>query len=184
MIKTNVMVSKVEPLPAQAKGIGNSITISHDIEEKEEACQVLLQLSDSVGSRLRKAKKAAGMVSCEIKYHTFQNVSHQTTLPAPTDSSTIIYETACLLFDELWNGTPIRLLGIRTSKLSDIDEPVQLNLFDYNLFPKSSAASKDYISIMQQKGKQEKLDKALDEIRHKYGTNAVIRGSLLKNQNP
>ena len=32
-------------------------------------------------------------------------------------------------FDELWNGTPVRLLGIRTSKLSDC-QVRQMNLFD------------------------------------------------------
>ncbi len=34
------------------------------------------------------------------------------------------------LFDELWNHTPIRLLGIRTGKLLDEDAPVQMTLFD------------------------------------------------------
>lgn len=48
---------KVEPLPAKAKGIGNSTTVSRDIEEKSEAYKVLLQLAESVGSRLRKEKK-------------------------------------------------------------------------------------------------------------------------------
>ncbi|MBR4984045.1 MAG: DNA polymerase IV, partial [Lachnospiraceae bacterium] len=109
--------SRVEPLPPQAKGIGNSTTVSKDIENTADACKVLMQLSESVGSRLRKENQLAGMVSCEIKYHTFQSVSHQTTLDIPTDSTTLIYETACHLFKELWNGTPIRLLGIRTSKL-------------------------------------------------------------------
>ena len=94
--------SKVEPIPTQAKGVGNSTTVSHDIEEEEEAHRVLMQLAESVGSRLRKEKQLAGMISCEIKYNTFQSVSHQTTLPTATDSTTLIYETACHLFKELW----------------------------------------------------------------------------------
>ena len=122
--------SKVEPLPPQAKGIGNSTTVSKDIDTIEDACKILMQLAESVGSRLRKEKQLAGMVSCEIKYNTFQSVSHQTTLFSPTNSTTLIYETACHLFKELWNGTPIRLLGIRTSKLCSDSEPIQLNLFD------------------------------------------------------
>ena len=157
--------SKVNPIPAQAKGIGNSTTVSHDVEDVEEVHRILMQLSESVGHRLRKENQLAGMVSCEIKYNTFQSVSHQTTLPAPTDSTTLIYETACHLFEELWNGTPIRLLGIRTSKLSDISEPVQLSLFD--------------MLDSEKQNKHEKLDQALDKIKNKYGTNAVIRGSLL-----
>lgn len=184
--------SRVEPLAPQAKGIGNSTTVSKDIETTEDACKVLMQLSESVGSRLRKENQLAGMVSCEIKYHTFQSVSHQTTLDIPTDSTTLIYETACHLFKELWNGTPIRLLGIRTSKLCHRSEPIQLSLFDMlepdsvnvnttkhkisdsNIFPTNTTTA------LYRKEKQENLDKALDKIKNKYGKDAVIRGSLLK----
>ncbi len=192
--------SKVETVPAQAKGIGNSTTVSHDITEPEEAHKVLMQLAESVGSRLRKEKQLAGMISCEIKYNTFQSVSHQTTLYAPTDSTTLIYETARHLFKELWNGTPIRLLGIRTSKLCDPSEPVQMSLFDMmpleghnppisgkfasdsGIFvsDNSETGNLEHLSVsLSRKEKQEKLDKALDRIKNKYGKNAIIRGSLL-----
>ena len=75
-----------------------------------------------------------------------------------------ICRTAFVLFDQLWNQTPIRLLGIRTSRLTDVSEPVQLSLFD--LEPKAAASSK----------KQKKLEEALDAIRDRYGKDAVIRG--------
>ncbi|MGN1331633.1 MAG: hypothetical protein ACI4V0_02570 [Lachnospiraceae bacterium] len=32
--------------------------------------------------------------------------SHQKTLPVPVNSADAIYETACCLFDELWNHSP------------------------------------------------------------------------------
>ena len=169
--------SKVEPLPAQAKGIGNSTTVSKDIEDREDAFKILMQLAESVGGRLRKENQLAGMISCEIKYNTFQSVSHQTTLLSPTNSTTLIYETACRLFNELWNGTPIRLLGIRTSKLCDPSEPVQLNLFDM-MTSGDSTIPKDSKQFQRQQ-KHEILDKALDNIKNKYGKDSVIRGSLL-----
>ena len=173
--------SKVESVPAQAKGIGNSITVSQDIETAKDAHKVLMELAESVGSRLRKEGQLAGMISCEIKYHTFHSVSHQTTLTMATDSTTLIYETACHLFNELWDGTPIRLLGIRTSKLSDTSQPIQLSLFD--LMPsKDSVSNKNSKNLMDESArrhKQEKLDKALDSIKKKYGKDAVVRGSLL-----
>lgn len=175
--------SKVEPIPAQAKGIGNSTTVSHDVETVEEAHHILMQLAESVGSRLRKEKQLAGMVSCEIKYNTFQSVSHQTTLSIPTDSTTLIYETACHLFKELWNGTPIRLLGVRTSKLCDPSEPVQLSLFDILLPETSSSQTNLPPAGNLKKEKQEKLDKALDSIKNRYGKDAVVRGSLLNIKN-
>ena len=173
--------SKVEPVPAQAKGIGNSTTVSRDLETAVEAYKVLMELAESVGSRLRKERQLAGMVSCEIKYHTFHSVSHQTTLTVATDSTTLIYETACHLFNELWDGTPIRLLGIRTSKLSDISQPMQLNLFDL-MTSQNSVSTKNPQNLIEEstrRQKQEKLDKALDSIKNKYGKDAVVRGVLL-----
>ena len=85
-------------------------------------------------------------------------------LDTPSASTDIIYRQACALFDELWNGAPIRLLGIRTTKLVAEDEPIQLNLFDYTA-PVSE--------------KQQKLDAALDSIRNRFGKDAIKRGSLL-----
>lgn len=148
------------------KGIGNSITLSADIVTENAARKVLLELSESVASRLRKASFLAGMVSVEIRYNTFENVSHQMQLTSPSQATQVIYESSIHLFHELWNGTPVRLLGIRTSKLSDC-QVRQLNLFDYI-----------------QNDKQEKLDKTLDTIRQKYGSNAIMRGSFLEKKGP
>lgn len=158
--------SKVEPIHPDAKGIGNSTTLAKDAEDISTIHEVLLSLSDSVASRIRKADSLAYMVSVEVKYNTFVKNSHQTTLSAPTNTSDTIYKTACRLFDELWDGTPVRLLGIRCSKLVDMDEPVQMSLMDYDFNEKDE--------------KNKKLDSALDSIRKRYGSSAVVRGSMLK----
>lgn len=158
------------------KGIGNSITLKEDALTREDACRALLSLAESVAGRLRESRQMAGMISTEIKYHTFRRVSHQITLTAPVSSTDIIYTKARSLFDELWDGTPVRLLGIRTSKLVPENEPVQLNLFDMaGLQPAGATSSSETIPI----AKQQKLDQALDSIRKKYGEDSVIRGSLL-----
>lgn len=151
--------------PAKMKGIGNSTTLSSDAVTREEAARILLSLAESVGRRLRDDHSMAGLVCTEIKYHTFRSVSHQTVLDTPTSATNIIYRHSLALFDELWDNTPIRLLGIRTGKLVPDNEPVQLNLFDY-----SAPVSE----------KQQKLDEALDSIRRKFGNDAVKRGSLLE----
>ncbi len=163
--------SPVISVPAESKGIGNSITLSKDITKREDACKTLLALSESVASRLRDAGQLCSMVSVEIKYSSFRSVSHQTTLYSPSDTGSIIYETACRLFDELWDKSPIRLLGVRTSKLTSSAGPMQLSLFDL-----------DTASYGKKEPPREKLtalDKALDDIRSKFGKNAVVRGSLL-----
>lgn len=156
--------TEVLPEPTQAKGIGNSTTLSTDVTTREEACKVLLWLAESVSKRLRASHQFAGLVCTEIKYNTFKSVSHQMLLDSPSASTDIIYQKACTLFDELWDGTPIRLLGVRTTKLVDEDSPVQLSLFDYQA-PVSE--------------KQQRLDAALDSIRNRYGKDSIKRGSLL-----
>lgn len=169
--------SAVETIQTQAKGIGNSHTLSKDATTKEEAYQVLLTLADSVAARLRKAGVYASMVSVEIKDSSFRTVSHQCSLPEPVNTSKIIYETACFLFDEMWDLSPIRLLGIRTSKLIDVLEPTQISMFDY-MNAMENTASK--VTTKQSSKKQEDLEQALDKIREKYGKNAIVRGSNLK----
>ena len=166
--------SVVEPTQAAAKGIGNSHTLSKDATTKEEACKTLLALADSVAIRLRKSGVYASMVSVEIKYSDFRQSSHQCSLKTPVNTASAIYEAACSLFDELWDASPIRLLGIRTSKLVDVLEPTQLSLFDF-MGETNSLVSNQKISQ-----KQEKLENALDIIREKYGKDAIVRGSKLQ----
>lgn len=194
--------SVVETQQAAAKGIGNSITLDRDAVTMEDARRVLLALSESVAGRLRKAGQMAEMISVEIKYNTFRKVSHQTTLLSPTCGSDTIYQTACELLTELWDGTPIRLLGIRSSKLTSSGEPVQMSLFDlpvseqadtmYGLLSPAkhssanslfrASASQNSVSKNIPPGKKERLDAAIDSIRERYGENAVMRGSLFKSK--
>lgn len=163
--------SVVESDQAEAKGIGNSTTLPKDAVTEEEAMNVLLGLAESVGRKLRKHGMKAGMVSVEIKYHNFEVNSHQKQLERQTNSDQIIYREAVELFRELWNKEPIRLLGIRTSKLVQEGEPEQLSIFDIQYEQREERPMDK---------KHEQLDKALDKIRRKYGEDAVKRGSFLK----
>lgn len=155
--------STVVSEPVRAKGIGNSTTLARNAQTREEACKVLKMLAESVAGRLKKQHFLAGQISTEIKYASFRSVSHQTTLLTPTSDAKEIFRRACSLFDELWNGEPIRLLGIRTTKLEDEGEPVQMNLFDFQ---------KDQEAQI----KKRKLDDALDSIRKRFGEGAIRRG--------
>lgn len=159
--------SVVQTEAAEAKGIGNSTTLRNDAETYEEVQAVFVGLADSVSRRLKKAGQKASMVSMEIKYHDFQSMSHQTQLAKPTNESKIIYETACKLFAESWNGEPVRLLGIRTAKLCAETEPEQLSIFEIE-FPKEPDE------------KHKKLNAAMDSIKKKYGNNAIMKASWMK----
>lgn len=151
--------SPVQTEEAELKGVGNSTTLSRDAQTSDDAKKVLRSLCAQVSSRLKNYGQLAGMVSTEIKYATFTNVSHQMQLPAATDDAGVLYHHACLLFDELWNGEPIRLLGVRTSKLTTEKEPVQMSLFD---LPKSQ--------------KEQKADKAAEELRKRFGKEIIKKG--------
>lgn len=148
---------------AKLKGIGNSTTLSFDATTMEENTHVLLALSEQVSKRLRSSKQLAGMISVEIKYNDFSNVSHQMQLPISANTTEQIYKYACILFKDLWNHNPVRLLGIRTSKLTSEDEPIQLSLFD-----------------TKKSDKHLKAEQAIDSIKTRFGNDAIIRGSFLK----
>ena len=74
-----------------------------------------------------------------------------------------LHRRACCLFEQLWDGSPIRHLGIHTDRLWDSSPGRQLTLFD----------STDYEKL-------ERLDGAVDQIRRRYGSDAVRRASFLQ----
>lgn len=159
--------SQVQSKRSEAKGIGNSTTLSEDATTYEEVQRVFWSLAQSVGRRLRKAGQKATMVSMEVKYYDFQSMSHQMQLQKPTDSDKELYDAACKLFLEAWSGEPVRLLGIRTAKLLDASEPEQLSIFDIKLPEKPDE-------------KHQKLNSAMEEIRKKFGDGAVMKASEMK----
>lgn len=155
-------LSPVLAQPPANKGYGNSTTIPYDVTDVETAKLVLLALSETVGNRLRSDQVQIRVISVGIRYSDLSYVSHQKTLPGSTDLTTEIYTAACSLFRELWNGSPIRHLGVHTGKTDVADLGRQLNLFDEIDYEKLS-----------------RMDATLDEIRKRFGTDAVMRAVFL-----
>lgn len=144
------------------KAYGNSITLSRDISDHESACQVLLSLCETVGARLRADHVLCNNVCVELRDWEFKNQSHQMAIPEPTDSTSVLYDYSCRLLRESWNMTPLRLMGVRAGKISD-HEFSQMSLFDDPRLQKK----KD-------------LEKAVDLIRNRFGTDSIKRASFLK----
>jgi len=143
------------------KGVGNSTTISFDVEDRQTAHYILLSLVETVAMRLRHGGFAARVIAVSIKRaDDLVSYSHQMTLQTATDSTKAIYEYAKKLFDQSWQGEPIRHLGVRVSRLSS-SNCVQLSMFEKD--------SED----------QRKLDRTIDRIRMKYGPGAIIRSNFL-----
>ncbi|MFZ5968740.1 MAG: DNA polymerase Y family protein [Bacillota bacterium] len=145
----------------QMKGIGNSTTIAFDVTDKRTAHMVLLSLTEIVAMRLRDAQCSCRLVSVSIKNSELKSHSHQHKFFSPTDSTNEIYRVAKKLFNESWKGDPIRHLGVRVSELCS-NEFHQKSFFD---------------DLYQERNKA--LDTAIDNIRIKYGSQAVIRASFL-----
>ena len=154
--------SPVEEREPLNKGYGNSITLSRDVDDFDSACQVLLSLCETVGARLRSDHVICDCVCVEIKDWDFHSQSHQMTLNDPTDSTTVIYENSCKLLKEFWDRTPLRLIGVRTTKITE-EGYSQLSLFE-----------------SEQSRKMKEMEKAVDHIRNKFGTDSVKRASFLK----
>ncbi len=155
----------VSPVLAKApanKGYGNSTTTPFDVTDVETADRVFLALSETVGNRLRTDQVQVRMVSVGIRYSDLSYASHQKRLYSPTNLTIEIYRAACSLFRELWNGRPIRHLGVHTGRVNGADSGRQLSLFDEIDYEKLS-----------------RMDETVDEIRKRFGTDAVMRALFL-----
>lgn len=146
--------------PEEAKGYSISTTLEEDVVTAEEANKILLALADSVSARMRADDKKAFCVGVTIRGNNFKNHSHQHTLDEATDITTEIYNVSKKLFSELWDKkTPLRLLGISLTQITDEDN-TQLSFFP-----------------TETKEKERRLDKAMDSIRSRFGSETVVRAS-------
>lgn len=149
-----------KPIPKN-QGIGHSTTLPEDVEDIASLKKVLRILSDMVGIRLREEGKYATVISVQLKNNMFFNYQHQKKLVNPISSNEDIYENACYLLKEMWKGDPIRLVGLRVSDFTD--------------------KTYEQISLFEETGKikkRDKVQKAMDEINKKYGTNTIKSAAL------
>ena len=145
----------------EMKGIGNSTTIHFDVNERATAHKVILSLSEMVGMRLRASENCCRVVSVTISNNQFHSYSRQNKLYNPIDSTKLIAQAACRLFDEVWQGEPIRKLGVHVSELC------QNEYFQVSLFEKNDV------------NKLKLIDKAVDAIRLKYGSKSIVRSVFI-----
>ncbi|MBQ8159387.1 MAG: DNA polymerase IV [Clostridia bacterium] len=149
-----------------AKSISHAQTYARDLLGEDDWSPALLELSEEVGSRLRRAHLKARSVSVQIKSPDLKVQSRQTTLDAPTASTDRLYRTACeLLRSAGFAHKPIRLLSLQASLLmpEDEDVPLQMSLFDE---PRTEDP------------RRLQLEKTIDALRDRFGTQAVTRGKV------
>lgn len=154
----------VTPEPAENKGYGNSVTTAHDVTTTQEAHQVILSLCETVAMRMRRDGQCGRCVSIHLRTNGFAHCSHQMLLHGSTNITGEIFEAACKVFDEIWDGiTPLRQLGVQMTRLSR--EPYQ----QFDLFSGLSP---------QQYERKLRLDETVDALRDKFGEDIIRRAKF------
>jgi DNA polymerase-4 len=155
--------SPVLEAPEKAKGYSNSATLENDLTSFEDALKVILALTDVTAARMRADGARAYCIGVTVRGNDFRDRSHQKKLDFPTDITQEIFSVCRSLFSELWDRkTPIRLLGVSLTNVTDQDE-MQMTLFDDDKREKSRA-----------------VDKTVDQIRNKFGAETIVRGLTYK----
>ncbi len=142
------------------KSVGHEETFAQDKYKDEELNKELSRIVDAVAGRLRKSEKLGRTITVKQRTPEFVTRSKSKTLPNATNTSAEILDTARDLLEEMDTSMGVRLLGVSVSNLQDL-EARQLQLDD----------SKQ--SLWGQ------VDEAIDDIRERFGKNAIGPGSTL-----
>ncbi len=146
-------------VPFQApKSIGHEHTFERDTIETTKLEATLLDVAESVASRLRHHDLSAGAVQLKLRYEGFETLTRQAPLPRQTRESEPLYDAGvALLRRTLVAGRGVRLIGLTAISLSDQQ---QLTLFDHA-------------------DRGERLARSLDAVRERFGESAITRARLL-----
>lgn len=163
--------SEVSYIEHDAKSISSSTVLPYNYSNRLEMLKILRTLAMEVGRKLRGKNMFAKNVSIWIKYSNFIKVSKQIHLDNVIHTDQDIYHYSSMLFDQLWNKEDtVRGLCVGVSNFNTCNHK-QLSLFNI----KSEHPNEDI--------QNDKLQKALDEIRNKYGNDKIIYADMIKNNN-
>ncbi|MEM8837977.1 MAG: DNA polymerase IV [Pseudomonadota bacterium] len=144
----------------EAKSISSETTFRSDIGDYESLAKILLKLSEKV-SRQLKAKELSGQtIVLKLKSDEFKIRTRNRRLADPTQLSDRIFRTACALLDPEIDGTLYRLIGVGVSDLQSEDLADPLDLIDEDATKRAGA------------------ERAIDQVRAKFGNEAVTFGRL------
>lgn len=141
--------------------ISKEVTLPFDTVDKNELYNILGKLTSDVSFNLRSQGKYCSVVSINIKYYDFTVKRKQKKYNKQFNTEDEIFKCVNELFDMLWSGDSIRLIGVRLSDFSENIES-QLSLFD---------SSSENVNELQS---------VLDTINNKYGKDTVHKIWLYK----
>ena len=155
----------------KAKSIGAQSAVRSQRRDLDDIVPILHRLTDRVAARLRKKDMAARTVTIRIRFGDLSAVTRSATMQTPTASTQAIVDLATKLVKKVLDEYPkheISLVGISTSGLG-IDEPLQLALGVDDIALGGTPKELEY----------EALDSSVDELRRKFGRDAISHGSDL-----
>lgn len=148
------------------KQISTETTFDVDIDNAALMRAELVRLADRTSSRLRAKQLSAHGIAVKIRRHDFHTFTRQRHCQPATNDSRLIADLAQRLLND-WlaehPGAAVRLLGVG---VYDLGAVAQMSLFDA---PEHTATPAHNSS----------LDHAVDQIRAKFGSHAVMRASSL-----
>ncbi|MBV9595163.1 MAG: DNA polymerase IV [Actinobacteria bacterium] len=145
--------------------IGSQRALGRRNPDPMELDAMLAGLVDRVARRLRADERTCRTVVLRLRFADFARATRAHTLPGPTDNTAIVLTALRRLLQEarpLIHERGITLIGVTLANL-DADEHLQLELPFGR--PEQSA-----------------IDRALDDIRTKYGVDSIGRGALLRDR--
>lgn len=155
----------------EAKSESAENTLHKDTLDKALLKKWLMRHADRVGQNQRKYGLKGRTITLKLKYSDFQSLTRSKTLPDPTNTTDVIYQVAADLLDGIDLVRPVRLIGLGLSNYNTIGVE-QMNMLDHMTHKCSG--------VVRATEQQQKLDKALDAVRSKFGNKAICRGSLFK----
>jgi DNA polymerase-4 len=147
------------------KSVSRETTFSRDLRDPAELEAVLLLFATRVASQLRHEQLVARPVSLKLRHDDFHTVTRRATLPDATDLDRDLFETARRLLAEAFGDVRkrdrgVRLVGLAATNLARASAP---DLFE-----------------PPEREKLRRLSAAMDEVREKYGVDAMQPGRLLE----
>ncbi len=146
------------------KSVGNSVTAPRDLVTYEDIKLTFTVLSETVARRLRDHGLRANTVSISVRDNKLNTFTRQIGLPSPTSSAQVLINYAMKLFrSDMTEPFAIRSIGICGCDLCSADRSVQFDIF----------------GEVRQSERAEKLEKAVDVLKYRFGNDCVKRASML-----
>lgn len=153
----------------EAKSVGNSMTFKRNLTLPEEIRSGVIFLADTVAGRLRAQHKKCLTVQVTLRDPDFRDSAKQKKLTRATNLAGEISQAAMELIETFWKqGTPVRLISVTAAQLQEENQAQQLTFWE-----DTEGKKREQL---------EKLERTMDIIRRRYGTDSVRFGSNVANE--